>query len=99
MKADIITIIDVFILLLAHILPIYFVVKRRSWCIVKGTLTAWVLLIGQGYFLGAMDPYRDVHVLDSFWLLFGWLWGLMFSLSVFGIASIVRHFRTHEKKM
>ena len=74
-------IIDRACLAVALIAPAYIVFRFPLWrfTIPLGAFIFWFTLLIAGPIISALDPSRDAAMLDSVWLLFGWVMGLFYS--------------------
>lgn len=68
---------------IAILLPIFLVWRYRAKGVVFGALAVWVTLGMVGALLSALDPQRDAALLDSIWLLFGWIAGLIYCVLIY----------------
>lgn len=85
---------DITALLLAVVVPIVAVWRYRKHGIVIGSLAFWVILAAVGPILNAFDPNRDAAILDSIWVLAGWLGGLMYAGMIYAALWLIRRLRT-----
>ena len=65
-------------LVLALGIPIPLVLFFRWRGVVYGAIFHWIVLIAAGQWLIALDPNRSSGILDSIWLLGGWIQGLLY---------------------
>ena len=49
-----------------------------------GTILAWGSLVVAGWMLSQFDPGHQAGMLDSIWLLLGWLPSLVYCVAIFG---------------
>ncbi len=87
--------IDKFFWIIAFLAPIYFVMRCRSiWIsIILGTLTNWIVLALAGMVLSKMDSQRDAALIDSVWLLFGWVGSLGYCGLLVGIKMLLKRYQ------
>lgn len=93
------TVVDQTCLWIAALAPIPLIIWRRWIGFVLGALVVWATLIIAGILLSQLDPQRDGGMLDTVWLLFGWIGGAMYCLPILGvreaIAWMIRQRRQH----
>ncbi|HPF41734.1 MAG TPA: hypothetical protein P5081_23505 [Phycisphaerae bacterium] len=77
-------------LLLAATAPVLTVRRFGGIGIVVGGLAVWVILGAVGPALSALDPRRDTAVLDSIWVLGGWLGGLIYASMIYALLKAFR---------
>lgn len=85
---------------LALIVPAYVVLRFPRWqiTVLLGTFFFWVITVAQGHLLAALDPHRDAAMLDSIWLLIGWIPGLVYSWLLYGMRLyFIRFFRPRSR--
>lgn len=73
--------IDALCLIMAAVLPVIAVWKmKRAWLgLAIGAFCNWGMLVFAGMILHAMDSQRDATMLDTIWLLFGWIASLVYA--------------------
>lgn len=81
---------DVGLLVLAIVGPVLFVLRWERWGVLLGTAVAWLILIVAGTVLSALDPSRDAAILDSIWVMFGWVATLAYSSLIYLAVRITR---------
>lgn len=76
---------------LALIVPAYIVLRFPRWqtTVLLGTIAFWLITVGLGYLLSALDPSRDAAMLDTLWFLIGWIPGVFYSWLLYGIRLCV----------
>src|SRR5262249_45673330 len=74
---------DTLCLLIAAIVPIPFVLRWNWRGVMLGTVVVWASLVMAGFLLAALDPRREGAMLDSIWLLFGWIGGLLYCVPIY----------------
>lgn len=83
-------VVDIGSLALAAVGPVLFVLRWDDRGVVLGTVFAWLVLLAAGPVLSALDPSRDAAaMLDSIWLLFGWVVTLAYALVVHVAIRVV----------
>ncbi len=82
--------VDVLFLFAAAILPIVFIALWRFRGAILGVLTVWGLLALAGPVRSALDPDRDAQMLDTIWLLSGWIGGILYCGPIWATAEAVR---------
>ena len=96
--------VDTLFLVLTGILPVLLIIRWRFKGALLGAAAVWILGIVSGVMLSALDPKRDMAMLDSIWLLFGWIGGLLYCMPIWGILKMVRMglgrmtSRSHQKQ-
>ncbi|MGM0489323.1 MAG: hypothetical protein ACQESR_21505, partial [Planctomycetota bacterium] len=63
-----------------------------------GAIWHWVILIAAGKYLQIADPQRDARILDSVWLLFGWIQGLGYCALIYGVYRAGLYAKNRPKK-
>lgn len=87
--------VDNIFLIIAFSAPIYFIFRCRTiWIsLTLETLTNWIVLLLAGMVLSKMDDNREGAMIDSFWLLFGWVISLGYCGLLVGIKFIVKRYQ------
>jgi hypothetical protein len=75
----------------AFIVPIPLIGAYRWIGVALGTVAVWGILLLAGVWISSLDPKRDAAMLDSIWLLFGWIGGLLYCLPIFGLRELVAY--------
>ena len=75
----------------AALVPLPLIIAFRWIGVVLGTLAVWGILCFAGIWISSLDPHRDAGVIDSLWLLFGWIGGLLYCLPIFGVRELVAY--------
>jgi hypothetical protein len=88
-------VVDTIFLIISLVAPIYFVFRgRKLWIsITLGTLTNWIALLLAGMVLSKMDENREAAMIDSFWLLFGWIVSLGYCGILVGIKFLLKRYQ------
>jgi hypothetical protein len=73
----------------AAIIPILLIARFRVLGVFAGALFVWFALYLAGVWVQSLDPKRDAAMLDSLWLLFGWIGGLIYCLPIFGLRELL----------
>lgn len=81
---------DLLLLLAALALPAAIVVRWGWRGIVPAGLAHWLILVAAGRVLSALDPAREAGLIDSIWLLLGWIAGLAYASAVFLLDRLAR---------
>ena len=82
--------VDILFLAAAVILPIPLIIRWRFKGAILGAAIVWLLLAVSGIVLSELDPEREAGMLDSVWLLFGWIGGLLYCVPIWGLQELVR---------
>ena len=82
--------VDIGFLVVAVVGPVLLVVRWERWGVLLGTAFAWLTLIVAGAVLSALDPSREAAMLDSIWVLFGWVGTLAYSSLVYVAVRFTR---------
>jgi hypothetical protein len=87
--------VDTIFLIVAFLAPIYFVFRCPTiWiAMTLGTLTNWIVLLLAGVVLSKMDNNREAAMIDSFWLLFGWVVSIGYCGILVGIKFILKRYQ------
>lgn len=80
--------VDILCLSIAAIVPVVLIAWLRWIGVVLGVLVVWGTLVVAGFWLWVLDPQRQGALGDSFWLLFGWIGGLLYCLPVFAVREL-----------
>ena len=83
----------------AVIIPVPLIIAFRWIGVALGTVVVWVSLVVAGVWISSLDPKRDASMLDSIWLLFGWLGGLLYCLPIFGLRELVAYVSRRRRPM
>jgi hypothetical protein len=80
----------------AILVPPALIVLYRWIGLVLGVVAVWGILAFAGVWISSLDPTRDGGVIDSMvinsiWLLFGWIGGLMYCVPIFGVRELVAY--------
>ena len=73
----------------ALIAPVPLILAFRWIGVALGVAVVWAALGIAGVWISSLDPERDAAILDSVWLLFGWVAGLLYCLPIFGLREFV----------
>ena len=85
--------IDKSCLAIAIILPALLVGFGRWRAFVLGVLVHWVVIFAAGPLISMADPSREGAMLDTIWLFFGWLSGLLLCTFVWLIKWLINRAR------
>ena len=88
--------IDIVLTLLALTVPAYLAVRFNLIGVLAGGLLCWLTLLIAGEALSALDPGRS-RLLDLFWLRVGWLAGLTYCASIYGVKRIYCYRRVRRR--
>lgn len=80
---------DTICLLIAAIVPIPLVLRWNWVGVALGTVVVWGSLALAGFLLSALVPEREGAILDSIWLLFGWIGGLIYCAPIYLAKRLV----------
>ena len=89
-------IVDHVCLALAVIAPAYIVLRFRRWIftVPLGAVICWFTLVICGHLLAVLDPEREGGMLDSIWLIFGWIPSLLYAVSLYASRSLFLFLRS-----
>ena len=76
---------------IALIAPVPLILAFRWIGVALGVAVVWAALAIAGVWISSLDPKRDAAILDSIWLLFGWVAGLLYCLPILGLREFVMH--------
>jgi len=76
-------------LAIAAMVPIWLVVRYDRTGVWIGAAVVWSTLTVAGVILSALDDTRAFAVVDSVWLLFGWIGGLLYGLLLLVLKRFV----------
>jgi len=85
-------IVDHACLAVAYVLPVIAVLRWNMVGVVIGTLVVWGSLAIAGPLISELDPSRlrgGTAMLDTIWLLGGWIAGLLYCLLIYGSKRLV----------
>ena len=68
---------------IVFLLPIYFVLRFNRLGVVTGAISLWLLLWLEGHVLFVYDKEREGALLDSIWILFGWIFCYFYSAFIY----------------
>jgi hypothetical protein len=68
---------------IAFLLPIYFVLRFNRLGVATGAISLWLLLWLEGHVLFVYDKEREGALLDSIWILFGWIFCYVYSAFIY----------------
>lgn len=94
---NLILVVDIGSLVLAAVGPALFILRWDRRGVALGAVYAWLLLFAAGAALSALDPSREMAVLDSIWLLFGWIATLLYSAVVYGAIRLIAGCRSRRR--
>ncbi|MCB9852516.1 MAG: hypothetical protein H6819_05435 [Phycisphaerales bacterium] len=77
-------------ILLAATVPVLAVRRFGRLGIIIGGLAVWFILGAAGPVLNALDPKRDAAVVDSIWILGGWVGGLIYASMIYALLMAFR---------
>ncbi len=82
--------VDQFCLWFAALAPACVVLpfRRALFTIPLGAAIPWITLYVGGYLLSVLDPERDGVVVDTLWILFGWLPSLLYAFALYGLRRL-----------
>jgi hypothetical protein len=83
--------VDVFLMILALVLPTVCVGLWPKWGIMIGAFTHWLVVMFAGDVANAFNPNRKGALLDGPWLMLGWLQGLL-------LCCFLRYFLSIAKR-
>lgn len=95
-RMNLIQVVDIGSLVLAAVGPALFILRWDRRGVALGAVYAWLLLLAAGAALSALDPSREMAVLDSIWLLFGWIATLLYSAVVYGAIRLIAGCRSRD---
>jgi hypothetical protein len=84
--------VDAVCLAVAYILPLLIVLRWNLRGVFLGTLVFWGLLAAAGPLISQLDPSRlegGTAMLDTIWLLGGWIMGLFYCLLIYGAKRLI----------
>jgi hypothetical protein len=84
--------VDQICLWIALIAPVPLILVFRWIGVALGVAVVWAALGIAGVWISSLDQTRDTALLDSLWLLFGWVAGLLYCLPIFGLRECVMYF-------
>jgi hypothetical protein len=88
---------DLFCLFLMFLLPLVFVLRWNLIGVVAGAILFWGIGVAAGRIAQALDPRRDVAMLDSVWVIFGLAGGLLYCVPIYLLKLLVRWLRRKDK--
>ena len=62
--------------------------RRALFTVPLAAVIPWVTLWVCGRLLSDLDPEREGGIVDSIWLLFGWLPSLLYALALYGLRRL-----------
>lgn len=84
--------VDIGSLVVAIVGPVLLVLGSERWGVLLGAVFAWLALIVAGDVLSALDPSREGALVDSTWVLFGWVATLVYASLISVVVRITRAF-------
>lgn len=76
----------------AAIIPLPLIVAYRWIGVAMGTVAVWGILLLAGIWISSLDPTRESAILDTIWLLSGWIGGLLYCLPIFALRELITYF-------
>ena len=89
-------VIDKLMFLIAFAVPVILVLRFKRRGVVYGAITTWITLVICGKWLNVLDPKRNGGILDTIWLLFGWIPSVIYSLLLLVVIQRLLHHHKDE---
>ena len=92
--------IDLAFLVFGLIFPAYLIFRfsKPLFTIPCAALAVWLIFLISGALISRLDSDRDAAVLDSLWLLFGWIGGLIYAILLYLFKRIIISFHRFTRK-
>ena len=84
-------IVDRILVAAALILPIISVLALKRRGIIIGAFVQWVTIGAAGPILSSLDPKREGGILDSIWILGGWIFCLIYASFIYLTIKLIRY--------
>jgi len=90
--------IDIAVLILTHVIPIFLIIKFRMYGYLAGVLFVWISLYIWGIVVHTIDPGNNGNMINHVWLFSGWLYGIIIFYPVYFICRRIRVKREQTDK-
>ncbi len=84
-------IVDRILVAAALILPILGVLALKRRGIIIGAFAQWVIIGAAGPILSNLDPKHEGGILDSIWILGGWIFCLIYASLIYVTIKLIRY--------